>query len=45
MNVCSIPDLKKPKTEAGLKGAFLLWVEDKDYLVKDGDVMHFLFTV
>jgi ribosome-binding ATPase YchF (GTP1/OBG family) len=31
--------------EAGAKAAGKLRVEGKEYLVKDGDVMHFLFNV
>ena len=33
------------KGEAGAKEAGKLRVEGKTYIVKDGDVMHFLFNV
>jgi len=38
-------DLFKYKTEAKIKDAGLLRVEGKEYVVKDGDVMHFRFNV
>jgi len=43
--VYTIPDLQAHKTEAGLKAAGKLRVEGKEYVVKDGDVMHFRFNV
>jgi len=43
--VYTIPDLKVHSTEAGLKAAGKLRVEGKEYVVKDGDVMHFRFNV
>ena len=43
--VYSIPDLQEHKTEAALKAAGKLRVEGKEYVVQDGDVMHFLFNV
>ncbi len=43
--VYAIPDLQELKTEAGLKSAGKLRLEGKDYVVKDGDVMHFRFNV
>ncbi|HEY4241792.1 MAG TPA: redox-regulated ATPase YchF [Kofleriaceae bacterium] len=43
--VYSIPDLDKYGTEAGLKAAGRLRMEGKEYVVQDGDVMHFLFNV
>ena len=43
--VYTIPDLMEHKTEAGLKSAGKLRVEGKEYVVKDGDVMHFRFNV
>ena len=33
------------KTEAGSKAAGKLRAEGKDYIVADGDIMHFLFNV
>ncbi len=38
-------DVIKHKSEQGIKNAGLLRLEGKDYLVKDGDVMHFRFNV
>ncbi len=38
-------DLMKYRTEAKVKDAGALKVEDKDYVVKDGDIMHFRFNV
>lgn len=38
-------DLFKHKTEAKIKDAGLLRLEGKEYIVKDGDVMHFRFNV
>lgn len=38
-------DLMKHKSEAGIKDAGLLRLEGKDYVVKDGDIMHFRFAV
>ncbi|MDG1479550.1 MAG: redox-regulated ATPase YchF [Myxococcota bacterium] len=43
--VYSIDDLEVHKTEAALKSAGKLRVEGKEYVVKDGDVMHFRFNV
>ena len=43
--VYTIPDLMEHKTESGLKSAGKLRVEGKEYVVKDGDVMHFRFNV
>jgi GTP-binding protein YchF len=43
--VFSIPDLAQYKTEAALKSAGKLRVEGKEYVVQDGDVMHFRFNV
>ena len=43
--VIKIPDYQKYKTEAGCKEAGKLGVEGKDYVVEDGDVMHFRFNV
>jgi len=41
----SYDDFIEHKGESGCKGAGKLRVEGKDYIVKDGDIMHFLFNV
>ncbi|MFY0624958.1 MAG: redox-regulated ATPase YchF [Reichenbachiella sp.] len=43
--VIKIPDYQEYKTEAGCKDAGKLRVEGKEYVVADGDVMHFRFNV
>jgi len=43
--VYRLEELQKYKTEAGIKEAGKLRVEGKDYLVQDGDIMHFRFNV
>lgn len=43
--VYTIPDLEMHSNEAGLKAAGKLRVEGKEYIVQDGDVMHFRFNV
>ncbi len=43
--VIKIPDYQKYKTEAGCKEAGKMAVEGKEYVVQDGDVMHFRFNV
>jgi GTP-binding protein YchF len=43
--VYTIPDLLQYKSEAGLKSAGKLRVEGREYVVADGDVMHFRFNV
>lgn len=43
--VIGYDDYVKYKTEAACKSAGVLRVEGKEYTVKDGDVMHFLFNV
>lgn len=43
--VIKIPDYEQYKTEAGCKEAGKLSIEGKEYVVKDGDVMHFRFNV
>jgi ribosome-binding ATPase len=43
--VYSLEDLEKYKTEAAIKEAGKLRVEGKDYVVHDGDIMHFRFNV
>jgi GTP-binding protein YchF len=43
--VIKIPDYQKYKTEVGCREAGRLAVEGKEYVVEDGDVMHFRFNV
>ncbi len=43
--VIKIQDYQKYKTELGCKEAGKLAVEGKEYVVEDGDVMHFRFNV
>lgn len=43
--VIKIPDYQKYKTEAACKDAGKMAVEGKEYVVQDGDVMHFRFNV
>jgi GTP-binding protein YchF len=43
--VIKITDYQKYKTEVAIKEAGRLAVEGKDYVVQDGDVMHFRFNV
>ncbi len=43
--VYTIPDLLELRSEAALKAAGKLRIEGKEYIVKDGDVMHFRFNV
>lgn len=43
--VIKIPDYQKYKSEAGCREAGRLAVEGKEYVVQDGDVMHFRFNV
>ncbi len=43
--VYRIPDLLELGSEAALKAAGKMRVEGKDYVVRDGDVMHFRFNV
>ncbi len=43
--VIAFDDFIKHKGEAGAKAAGRLRVEGKEYIVQDGDVMHFLFNV
>jgi GTP-binding protein YchF len=44
-NVYTLADLREYKTEAAIKAAGKMRVEGKEYVVKDGDIMHFLFNV
>jgi GTP-binding protein YchF len=43
--VIKLPDYQKYKTEAGCKEAGKMSVEGKEYVVEDGDIMHFRFNV
>jgi hypothetical protein len=43
--VIKLEDYKKYKTELACKEAGKMAVEGKDYVVKDGDIMHFRFNV
>ena len=43
--VIKIPDYQRYKSEAGCRDAGRLAIEGKDYVVQDGDVMHFRFNV
>ncbi len=44
-NIYTVADLMQYKTEAAIKAAGKLRAEGKDYVMKDGDVTHFLFNV
>jgi len=43
--VIKLADYQKYKTEAGCKDAGKMSVEGKEYVVEDGDIMHFRFNV
>ena len=43
--VFGFDDLMKHKSEQAIKDAGLLRLEGKDYVVRDGDIMHFRFNV
>jgi hypothetical protein len=43
--VYSLDDLEKYGSEAGIKAAGKMRMEGKEYVVQDGDIMHFLFNV
>ncbi|MCC7407295.1 MAG: DUF933 domain-containing protein, partial [Phycisphaeraceae bacterium] len=43
--IYAVGDLEKYKTEAAIKHAGKMRVEGKDYIMRDGDVCHFLFNV
>lgn len=45
VEVYSVDDLEKHKSEAAIKAAGRLRVEGKSYVMQDGDVCHFLFNV
>jgi GTP-binding protein YchF len=42
--VYTLDDLKQFKTEAAIKAAGKMRAEGKTYVVRDGDIMHFLFS-
>ena len=44
-NIYSLDDLREHKTEAGIKAAGKLRSEGKEYVMRDGDITHFLFNV
>ncbi|MEQ1504524.1 MAG: DUF933 domain-containing protein, partial [Myxococcota bacterium] len=41
----TIPDLIAHRTEGAMRSAGKLRIEGKEYVVQDGDVMHFRFNV
>ena len=43
--IYTLDDLKQFKTEAAIKAAGKLRAEGKSYVMKDGDIVHFLFNV
>jgi len=43
--VIKLPDYQEYKTEAKIKEAGKMAVEGKEYVVQDGDIMHFRFNV
>ena len=43
--VYGLADLEQFGTEAGIKSAGKMRMEGKEYVVQDGDIMHFLFNV
>ncbi len=43
--VIKLPDFVQYKTEAGCRDAGKISVEGKEYIVQDGDIMHFRFNV
>ncbi|HEV7348007.1 redox-regulated ATPase YchF [Telluribacter sp.] len=43
--VIKLPDYQQYRTEAAIKEAGKMAVEGKEYVVKDGDIMHFRFNV
>ena len=44
-NIYTLDDLREYKTEAAIRAAGKLRAEGKDYVMKDGDIVHFLFNV
>ncbi|MFT6053970.1 MAG: GTP-binding protein YchF [Roseivirga sp.] len=45
VEVIKLPDYQQYKTEVAIKEAGKMSIEGKEYIVKDGDVMHFRFNV
>ena len=43
--IYTLPDLDKYKSEKAIKEAGKMRVEGKEYVMKDGDICHFLFNV
>ena len=43
--VIKYDDFVKYRTEAAVRAAGRMGIEGKDYVVEDGDIMHFLFNV
>lgn len=43
--IYSVADLEKYKSEKAIKEAGKMRIEGKDYVMKDGDICHFLFNV
>jgi GTP-binding protein YchF len=43
--IYTLADLEKYKTEKAIKEAGKMRIEGKDYIMKDGDICHFLFNV
>ena len=43
--VIKYDDYMTYKTEAAVRAAGKMGIEGKDYVVQDGDIMHFLFNV
>jgi hypothetical protein len=44
-NVYTLDDLRQQKSEAAIRAAGKLRSEGKEYVVQDGDIIHFLFNV
>ena len=44
-NIYTLQDLQTYKTEAAVRGAGKLRSEGKEYVMQDGDIVHFLFNV
>jgi GTP-binding protein YchF len=44
-NIYTLADLQQHKTETAIKAAGKMRLEGKDYVMKDGDITHFLFNV
>lgn len=44
-NVYTLADLEKYESEAGIRSAGKLRAEGKEYIMQDGDIIHFLFNV